>query len=373
MREIKERRIKDYPEAVTLKSTKIITQQMEKNICKILSNDGSKGTGFFCKIPFLNNNKLLVLLTNNHVINDLKKNITINYNNKFIEIELENRKKYTNKEYDITIIEIKEKDNIKDYLEIDEMIMKEGSNKKYIKESIYVLQYPEEEKLVSYGILKDIENKKYDFTHLCCTDNGSSGSPILNLKNNKVIGIHKEAINNYNKGLFLNYPIKEFINKYNNKNIIKELNEIFNLNLKDDDNLEKLDLNIKWWGNQGIENLSKFYIPNLKELNLGGNNISDIKVLEKVKFENLEKLYLSYNKISDIKVLEKLNYENLEKLNLSDNNISDINVLEKVKFKNLKELFLNDNTISDIKVLEKVEFEKLEILDLYAIKKENSS
>ena len=129
MNKIKERRIKDYPESVTLKSTKIIIGQMEKNICKIILNDGSKGTGFFCKIPFVNNNKLSVLLTNNHVINDLKKNFTIYYDNKFIEIELEKRRKYTNEEYDITIIEIKEKDKIKEYLEIDEIIMKEGSNK----------------------------------------------------------------------------------------------------------------------------------------------------------------------------------------------------------------------------------------------------
>ena len=98
MNEIKERKIKDYPEAVTLKSTKIILKQMEKNICKILINDRSKGTGFFCKIPFPdNNNKLSVLLTNNHIINDLKKNITIYYDNKIKEIELENRKKYSNK------------------------------------------------------------------------------------------------------------------------------------------------------------------------------------------------------------------------------------------------------------------------------------
>ena len=34
--------------------------------------DGSKGTGFFCKIPFPNNNHLLpVLITNNHVMNEL--------------------------------------------------------------------------------------------------------------------------------------------------------------------------------------------------------------------------------------------------------------------------------------------------------------
>ena len=364
MNEIKEKTIKDYPEAVTLKSTKIILKQMEKSICKILINDENKGTGFFCKIPFPdNNNKLSVLITNNHVINDLNKNITIYYDNKIKEIELENRKKYTNKEYDITIIEIKEKDKIEEYLEIDEEIMK-GLNKVYAKESIYVLQYPEE-KLVSYGILNGIiEDKKYNFSHLCCTDKGSSGSPIINLKNNKVIGIHKEATNNYNKGLFLNYPIQEFINEYNNKNIIKKLNEIFNLKLKDDDNLQKLDLTWKWFGNKGIENLYNFDIPNLKELNLRGNQISDIKVLEKVKFENLEILNLSFNEISDIKVLEKVKFENLKELYLSYNRISDIKVLEKVKFENLKELDLCYNRISDIKILEKVKFDNLKELYL---------
>ena len=263
MSEIKEKELKDYPQAVSLKSTEIILEQMKKNICKIIRDDGSKGTGFFCKIPFINNNKLSVLLTNNHVINDLNKNITIYYDDKYIDIILEDRKKYTNKEYDITIIEIKEKDKIEDFLEIDEEIMKEGAIKSYIKESVYVLQY-KEEKSVSYGILKNImEDKNYDFSHLCYTEKGSSGSPIINLKKNKVIGIHKEATNNnYNKGLFLNYPIKEFINKYKNNNIIKELNEIFQFNkvkqlkLEDFNNLE-LNLSVKGLGNEGIENLKK--------------------------------------------------------------------------------------------------------------------
>ena len=40
---------------------------MKNCICKILTNDGKKGTGFFCKIPYLN--KLLpVLVTNNHIL-----------------------------------------------------------------------------------------------------------------------------------------------------------------------------------------------------------------------------------------------------------------------------------------------------------------
>ena len=203
-------------------------------------------------------------------------------------------------------------------MEIDEEIMKEGAIKSYIKESIYVLQY-KEEKLVLYEILKNImEDKNYDFSHLCYTEKGSSGSPIINLKKNKVIGIHKEATNNnYNKGLFLNYPIKEFINKYKNNNIIKELNEIFQFNkenkikLENFNNLE-LNLSFKYLGNKEIENLKKINIPYLEKLDLSWNKITDIKVLEKVKFENLEKLDLNWNKISDIKVLEKVKFENLK-------------------------------------------------------------
>ena len=56
------------------------------------------------------------------------------------------------------------------------------------------------------------EDGKYNFCHRCSTRGGSSGSPILNLSN-KVIGIHKECTNKYNKGTFLDYPIKDFIKK----------------------------------------------------------------------------------------------------------------------------------------------------------------
>ena len=124
--------------------------------------------------------------------------------------------KYTNKDYDITIIEIKEEDEIKSFLELDDKIINDiinnsDENNDYIDETLYIIQYPEGQLSVSYGILQNIfVDKKYNFNHKCCTRRGSSGSPILNLKN-KIIGIHKEGTNKYNKGTFLNYPIKEFI------------------------------------------------------------------------------------------------------------------------------------------------------------------
>ena len=77
-------------------------------------------------------------------------------------------------------------------------------------------------------------------------------------------------------GLFINYAIDDFINNINNNiNIIKDLNNRFNLDLKDNDNLEILDLS---WKNLDIEKLDKMRIDNLKELNLSYNQISDIKV-----------------------------------------------------------------------------------------------
>ena len=54
-----------------------------------------------------------------------------------------------------------------------------------------------------------------------------TGSPILQLSNQKIIGIHKEGVSkyNYNRGTLLKYPINEYLNKKNEK-IKKKNNEI---------------------------------------------------------------------------------------------------------------------------------------------------
>ena len=142
-----------YPNVISYDCTKKIIKQMEENICK-LKTGNTQGTGFFCKIPFPNeNNKLPVLMTNNHIINEeilfkKKEKITLEIevekNQKIIK--LDKRIKYTNKEYDITIIELKESDGIKNYLSLDEKIIDDISiskidNKyyKFIDETLYIL------------------------------------------------------------------------------------------------------------------------------------------------------------------------------------------------------------------------------------------
>ena len=204
---------------------------MKKYIFKIKIGQ-TQGTGFFCKIPFPDKDNMLpVLITNNHIINknilnrkDEKINLDIKGEKDIKTINLNNRFKYTNEEHDITIIEIKEGDKIKNYLNLDEKIINDiinnqNENKYFIDKTVYIIQYPEGELSVSYGIIQKIVLKeKYNFLHKCSTYGGSSGSPILNLNNNKVIGIHKIGANTGNKGTFLNDSIKAFIDLYSKKN-----------------------------------------------------------------------------------------------------------------------------------------------------------
>ena len=225
---IKEKNIEDYPIAITSESTKIILSQMEKSVCKIYMDNGIKGTGFFCNIPYNNKfrHSLSVLVTNNHIIdeNHLGKNnkIVFSINNDKVKKKLYigDRITYTNKLFDVTFIEIfPNEDDIHDFLELDYDINDEYYDNMYIKKSVYILQYPNNEKVsVSYGIINNIDlQKNFDLFHFCYTDNGSSGSPILNVNNNKLIGIHKGASDkyNFNKGTILIFPLKEFILRKN--------------------------------------------------------------------------------------------------------------------------------------------------------------
>ena len=167
-----------------------INDQMLKSICYIdLGN--MKGTGFLCKIPFPDNNNLLsALITCNHILKEeylySNKNILIftNNMNEKREIFIEDRIIYTNKEYDITIIEIKsEKDHLYNFLELEEF----GKNLEGL--SVYLLQYVKEgDCLVSFGNIKAIKEKNIIYN--CWTSFGSAGGPIISSLNYKVIGVH---------------------------------------------------------------------------------------------------------------------------------------------------------------------------------------
>ena len=246
----------ENPIALSLEQMKIISDQMKNSLIKIILPRGF-ATGFICKILLRNNYILNAVVTNNHVIGEEDilpgKIISFSMDNDKIKFELKidkNRLLYTSFKYDIIIIEIKENDklNFKSFLEIDDCIFKEDYKEYCQKKKIYFIHYPlGKEAQVSSGIIKDIQDDNYTLMHLCNSEAGSAGGPLLNLVNFKVIGIHKGASRkNYNVGTCLNKPIEELSNIYSkdfNNNISNNNNnELYNEVIKSLKNeIKKLD------------------------------------------------------------------------------------------------------------------------------------
>ena len=208
-----------------------IKYQKENNICKIFKNDQAIGTGFFCDIPGEYKTRK-ALITAYHVLGDdyLKIGneiqISINDNKKLNKIKIDNKRRiYGSEEFDITIIEILNKDGLfkNNLLEIDEKIFNNdiNLNNEYTNKSIYILHFPKGRfSSFSDNIIIKID-KDNIIQHLCSTEGGSSGSPILDLQSLKVIGIHQGAdiSRKFNYGLIIKDPIINF-NKENKISLI---------------------------------------------------------------------------------------------------------------------------------------------------------
>ena len=346
--EEKEAYIENSIDAIAIDSLRIIMNQMKKCVCKIYKGE-LKGTGFFTRIPY--KKKLLsVLITNNHILNENDisngKTINISLNNEKIVKKIyidSNRKRYTDENLDVTIIEIKEeKDDIKDFLDLNEQIVNESNSYIYQNKSIYILNYPHNAKevLASFGLLLSITDNK--IKHKCDTDYGSSGSPILLLEKNKVIGIHCGKINNFNYGTLLTSSIKEFQNMSKNILVIKKVNNEKDL-IKNNYIVQKINLsniNSNKNKNEFIKQLIRFdfYKRELKPLNylsekylvkgyLVKNNLI-IKLKELYNFKSI------IESLENNNLLEEINYQNFEQ---KYNNISQFSKKNELNNNILKE------------------------------------
>ena len=201
-------------------------KEVEKRLCEIYANDMT-GTGFFCIIPLNESENLKVLITANHIIGKDDKEIIFslkNDNEKKRIILDENRIKYTNVDFDITIIEIRENDGIENqsFFEIDEILGEIINYKNYIE--IFLLFFSDKKEIIiSSGLIEEIINEKTGIIHSCNSGRGTQGGPLINPINKKVIGIHIGALKerNYNFGIVLEGPIEEL------KNIIKNKKKIY--------------------------------------------------------------------------------------------------------------------------------------------------
>ena len=297
-------------EPITIEETQKILEQMTNCICKVKSK-GIYGTGFFCRIRFLDNTFIKVLTTSYQILDEhyFKENNEINLiiNNQARIINLNKKRKiYSNKDFDLTLIEIKESDKINDYFELDENILSQENPKLfYENKTIYIIQYLNMEKAsVSYGIFNDLIDS--EIKHTCSTKPGSNCSPILNSMNNKIIGISKiSEKNDNNKGIFLKVPINEFKKQIEAKEEIKEkkVNVIDN-KLKDTNLLiEKPKIMIVFKTGKGysygftvnygitVEQLLQKFIKKVKKIDYANISKSKIKFLfNSVKMNENEKV-----------------------------------------------------------------------------------
>ena len=297
-------------EPITIEETQKILEQMTNCICKVKSK-GIYGTGFFCRIRFLDNTFIKVLTTSYQILDEhyFKENNEINLiiNNQARIINLNKKRKiYSNKDFDLTLIEIKESDKINDYFELDENILSQENPKLfYENKTIYIIQYLNMEKAsVSYGIFNDLIDS--EIKHTCSTKPGSNCSPILNSMNNKIIGISKiSEKNENNKGIFLKVPINEFKKQIEAKEEIKEKKvNIIDNKLKDTNLLiEKPKIMIVFKTGKGysygfivnygitVEQLLQKFIKKVKKIDYANISKSKIKFLfNSVKMNENEKV-----------------------------------------------------------------------------------
>ena len=363
----KEKIIDNYPLPITIEGTKIILNQLINCICKIENRNGS-GTGFFCSI----NEKVKALITNNHVINEniINENktirVTLNDDKDFKIINLENKKIYTSEKYDVTIIEIHpEKENITQFLELDKEILEFSRDR---SQSVYILQYPRinifrQKAAVSYGIIKNLE-EEFNLIHYCCTEYGSSGSLIINLLNNKLVGIHKENFKskNYNRGTLLKNPINEYLKNYFNIENINQNNLLLseeenNINQKNEINLilkideKDINKNIYFLNRDNDKyNTEEEYKNSIEYFNKILNKSKIEIFINEIKYDN--KKYFKPKRVGlyEIKLIFKLYITNLSYMFYGCSNITNINLSSFVtkNIINMSSMFYNCTNLIEI-------------------------
>ena len=279
-------------------------QKAKNGICQIIIENYPFCSGCFCRIPYTNNFYLNALLTCHHVLNKnvvfSDGNIKIKVNDRYIFLSLKNRKKWCNEKLNYFCIEIKDDDEIDNFYQIDDIILKNDyKNELYLQKYILTFAIMEDGEIgYSNGQINNIENSY--FWYNCDIDKGYSGGVIINNKNNSIIGVNKgeHIINsnnsNINMGIFI-YDIIKDIKNQNNKEIELEEKYIKEIGLDFDEYLyiepelfEKDCLKIK-------------YNNFLKEKNISKEKIENIlyDIFENKEIKNLEEEDIDIDKIEN--------------------------------------------------------------------------
>ena len=365
---INEIKIPGTSDSISFEGLAVINEQKENNVCKIIKENDTTGTGFLCIIPFPDKlHPLPTLITCNHVINedDIQpgKQIKLIINDKIEKILTidDSRMIYTSpeNEFDTTIIEIKNEDNfdINSMLEIDNNIYKNDLNNYYKNKTVYLIHYPNGLKSsYSHNIIKNIDVSNTKLYHLCESNDGSSGAPILNLQNFSVMGIHvgKKINMKVNVGFVLKPIIDKFYNIVNNAEKKNEIIVTIHINKNDinkkiyfldnsgnDDQTEENrnehlselnESNVKLYINDSEFKYSKYFVPEkegkyniklvfnieMKDCSYMFNQCSYIEVIDLSSFNsrNVKDMSYMFYKCISLKRINLTNFQTGNVINM---------------------------------------------------------
>ena len=184
---------------------------MENYLYRINKKDGNFEIGYFIQLKDKNDKSYLALVTNPNVLGDIDNNslkITIDNEPKSIEL---GDIRYENKTYIKAVIEIKDKSNIKYFFEIDENVYKSELeiSMNYHNESIYIIQYDNGDNIsVLYGIINGVCGKQIKYSANITSE--IKDNIILNLNNNKILGLDINQLKKEKNGIFINDLIDRF-------------------------------------------------------------------------------------------------------------------------------------------------------------------
>ena len=178
--------------------------------------------------------------------------------------------------------------------------------------------------------------------HTCSIENGSLGSPILDLKNNKVIGINKGGESNsknFNNGTFLKCLLKLFFKKYEYQ-IIKELGKgqfgkVNKVLSKSDNKYYALkEISIKGESQEKINNIKK-----------------EAEILSKFNCNNIVKYYDSFEDNGKFYILmEYCKGQNLKSF-INEFKMKDELIEENILFHIIKQICLGIKEIHSKKII----------------------
>ena len=219
--------MEQYLKPVTKSCAKKISDQMNNYLYKIEQKGGNYEIGYFIQIKEENKKSYLVLVTSPNVLEDIDNNslkITIDDEPKSIEL---GDTRYVDKKYKRAVIEIKDKSIIKYYFEIDENVYKSELeiDTYYHNESIYIIQYDNGDNIsVLYGIINGVCGKQIKYSANITSE--IKDNIILNLNNNKIIGMNVNKSKKEKNGMLINDLIDRFSFKKNKNQLNQYLIDI---------------------------------------------------------------------------------------------------------------------------------------------------